>query len=198
MTNNIQLISARKTAKEWAAFNNEKLFKLEQQAKKELEELGDVAPEPKPGLIFAYFKNGFLQEKDSSKFGQKWASQLATEGIKSSVYEAGNDTWVIATHRKQDAYIVLDYLMSQPEVMRTTFESADRWNLPRYQEQYEEHLVKRAEEKKKREEDEKEALRKREERKTKKAEEKKQKEEEAILEIPIADNTNNNEKKTEL
>lgn len=158
---------ARKTSKEWAAFNRKKYAEIEEQERKEMEKtFGKERQADKPGMVFATFGPDYSKD-EKNLLSSKFYTQLQSAGIKVSIFESGENQWVLATFRQFDTFDVVKYLREQPEVMKVTLDTQDWWHLPKYQTEYIKEM-----EKKEKEAKEKEAKKKREEEEAKrKAEE---------------------------
>ena len=137
--------------KDWQAFDRKKLHQLEKEENEAMKKtLGDELPPAKPAMIFVYF-DPKLNKNEMQILGIKFQGQLQSGGIPIQIFETGQNDWVVSTNRAIDAYQVVDYLHQQPEVMRTTLNAHDRWNLPKFKKEYDEEQETR---RKKKEEEE--------------------------------------------
>jgi len=131
--------SKGKTAKEWAAFNRKKLADLENEERELMtKSLGNDVPIEKPGMVFATFGPGYSKDEKQT-LASKYSGQLQSAGVRVNIFETGPDKWVLATFRTYDTFDVVKFLRQQPEVMITTLDTSDYWNLPKYQREYTNH-----------------------------------------------------------
>ena len=142
----VQKTTAKKTAKEWAEFNRKRLHQLDEEERKEMtKSLGNDVPIEKPGMVFATFGPEYTK-KEKDILAQKFSGQLMSAGVRVSIFETGENQWVLATFRTFDTIEVVKYLRQQSEVMKTTIDTTDHWNLPKYQKEFEKDRIKKQKE----------------------------------------------------
>ena len=127
---------AKKTNKEWAEFNKQKLNKLEAEEYNEMDKtLGPDSQVEKPGMIFVTFRSN-MSRREKEELSRMWQAQLMTGGTKTSMFPTEETDWLLTTHRTSDNHDVLKYLIGFDDLMKVSVDNREHWNLPRYQKEY--------------------------------------------------------------
>jgi len=134
----------RRSAREWAStLTAGKLRQLEHEEWRAMDELSGN-PKMQPDMVFAHLKEG-LPKLEEQRLAGTWHALLHGVGVPVQIFDGGSpSTWVVTVNRAEQARTVMDFLVEQPEVMRAVFKTTERWNLPRYQTEYESHARREA------------------------------------------------------
>lgn len=129
-------VLAKKTNKEWNALDKNAIQKMHVEEHEALKALGDEVQIDKPGMVFVTFRED-TSRREREQLARLWQDQLMTAGIKTSLFPTDGNGWLLTTLRNGDNFSVLQFLLSQPDVMKASLDNMDQWNLPRYQKEYE-------------------------------------------------------------